>query len=56
VLTSRSRPRTEVAFNFSFELRALPSIGEAFVARRLERTMNARLAGLKTTAESGAYG
>ncbi|MBV8880742.1 MAG: SRPBCC family protein [Planctomycetaceae bacterium] len=44
--------RTEVTFNYSFELRWGLSVAEGFVARRLERTMNARLAGLKTHAES----
>jgi hypothetical protein len=32
--------------------KVLLSLGEGFVARRLERTMNARRAGLKTYAES----
>ena len=44
--------RTEVTFNYSFELRGLLSIGEGFVARRLERTMTARLEGLKACAEA----
>lgn len=44
--------RTEVSFNYSFELRWIFSPVEGFVARRLERTMAARLAGLKKHAES----
>jgi ribosome-associated toxin RatA of RatAB toxin-antitoxin module len=44
--------RTEVTFNYSFELRRGLGLLEGFAARRLERTMNARLAGLKAYAES----
>jgi ribosome-associated toxin RatA of RatAB toxin-antitoxin module len=44
--------RTEVSFNYSFELRWIFFPVEGFVARRLERTMAARLAGLKKHAES----
>jgi len=46
--------RTQVTFNYSFELRGLLSMAEGFVARRLERTMSARLTGLKAWAESSA--
>lgn len=44
--------RTEVTFNYSFELRGILSIGDALVARRLKRTMQSRLEGLKTYAEA----
>lgn len=44
--------RTEVTFNYSFELRWGLGLVDGFVARRLERTMNARLEGLKDYAES----
>ncbi len=43
---------TEVTFNYNFELRWVLRILEGFVARRLERTMTGRLAGLKSYAES----
>ena len=52
IFKSLGERRSEVTFNYSFELRGLLSLGEGFVARRLERTMSARLAGLKTYAES----
>lgn len=44
--------RTEVTFNYSFELRFGLGLLDGVVARRLERTMGARLAGLKAYAES----
>jgi ribosome-associated toxin RatA of RatAB toxin-antitoxin module len=44
--------RTEVTFNYSIELRWWLGLADTYVARRLERTMNARLAGLKSYAES----
>jgi len=54
IFKSLGERRTEVTFNYNFELRGLLSIGEGFVAWRLTRTMKARLAGLKAYAESSA--
>lgn len=52
VFQSLAERRTEVSFNYSFELRGLLRLGEGVVAGRLERAMNSRLAGLKAYAES----
>jgi len=43
---------TQVTFNYSFELRGVLAIANRYAARRLETTMNARLAGLKSYAEA----
>lgn len=51
IFKSLGERRTEVTFNYSFELRGLLSIADGFVAWRLTRTMKARLAGLKAYAE-----
>lgn len=43
--------RTEVTFNYSFELRALLGFLDGIVAGRVERMMTSRLDGLKAYAE-----
>jgi hypothetical protein len=45
---------TDVGFHYGFQLRVLPRLFDGFVARRLDRVIDARLQGLKRLAEARA--